>query len=234
VLDLGCGPGFWTVELARRGIKNLVAADLTELALVLTRHRCEVYGVRVDLRQENAEAMNFTDCTFSHVNCQGVIHHTPNPEAGVKEIARVLAAGGTAIISVYYRNPLLRMWPALRPIGRLLATLGVGLSGRGREAILKAATSAELVRLYDGSENPIGRAYGKAEFSAMLEPYFRLDEIFLHFFPARALPFSIPRAIHRLLNRWLGFVICARVTKRAQASTTVANEINTARRPWTS
>lgn len=93
-LDLGCGPGFWTVEFLKSGIKNIVAADLTDNALQLTRKRLSVYNVNAEVVHANAENMIFPSNSFDHVNCQGVIHHTPDTEKCVSEIARVLKPGG--------------------------------------------------------------------------------------------------------------------------------------------
>lgn len=127
VLDLGCGPGFWTVELLKRGCANVVAADLTENALELTKKRLAIYGLTAELSQQNAESMTFPDGEFSHVNCQGVIHHTPNTESCVKEIARVLDANGSACISVYYKNFFLHTWSLLKyPVQLIMRMRGGG------------------------------------------------------------------------------------------------------------
>lgn len=214
VLDLGCGPGFWTVELGMHGCSSMTAADLTQAALDLTRMRCEFYGLDVSLCRENAEQLSFPDSSFSHVNCQGVIHHTPNTSACISEIHRVLRKGGTASISVYHKNFLLRSWPTFYWLLRGLGKLGVGLKGRGRENLLSSRDISDLVRRYDGSGNPIGRCYSRAEFRDMLRPYFEVEEIFLHFFPARALPFPLPSFVHRLLDRRVGFMVYASLKKR--------------------
>lgn len=71
----------------------------------------------------------------------------------------------------------------------------------------------EIVRHYDGAENPIGKAYSLEELRDMVSPYFRVEETFLHFFPARSLPFSIPRGLHRLLDKRAGFMIYASLRK---------------------
>jgi len=142
VLDLGCGPGFWTVELGRRGCKGLVAADLTQSALVLAAQRCAIFGIQAEFSQQNAESMTFDSGTFSHVNCQGVIHHTPNTEACVAEIARVLRPGGTASVSVYYRNLILRSWPVLGWSGKLLSPAG-GCAAAVGKASLRSRTSTK-------------------------------------------------------------------------------------------
>lgn len=213
ILDLGCGAGFWTVEFAMRGLQNIVAADLTTRALEITKRRCKIYGVTAKVQQENAEQLSFADKTFDHVNCQGVVHHTPNPDKAVSEIARVLKTEGTASISVYYRNTILRLWPWLRWVGYPLSLLGGGLKGRGREGIFKVSDVDEIVRLYDGSDNPIGTSYTRETFMELLEPYFKIKGIYFHFFPARAMPFPIQSRLHRWLDTHLPFMIYASLEK---------------------
>jgi len=214
VLDLGCGTGFWTVELLLRGCPRVTAADLTERALELTRKRCDIYGVQAEFSRQNAERMTFEDGAFSHVNCQGVIHHTPDTQACVREIARVLRPGGTASVSVYYLNHILRQWRFLSWTGKFLGAMGGRLYGRGRDGLFYQDDVGELVRLYDGKDNPVGKCYSRERFLSMLLPYFQVKETFLHFFPARALPVRIPAPLHRALDRHVGFMIYAILAKR--------------------
>lgn len=213
VLDLGCGPGFWTIELSERGCKQLVAADLTCNALELTSKRCELYKVEADYSEQNAESLSFADASFSHVNCQGVIHHTPSTEKSIAEIARVIKPGGTACISVYHKNIFLKLWPVFKPFAKILYKFGAGLKGRGREGIFAEKDAQEIVRLYDGIDNPIGKAYSKKEFSKMLQPHFEIEQMYLHFFPARSMPFLVPKKLHKFLDAKLGFMIYANLRK---------------------
>jgi 2-polyprenyl-3-methyl-5-hydroxy-6-metoxy-1,4-benzoquinol methylase len=214
VLDLGCGPGFWTVELALAGCREIVAADLTESALALARRRCELFGVAATFRRENAEQLGFEDGKFAHVNCQGVIHHTPDTEGCVREIARVLRPQGTATISVYYLSPFLRHWKLVRGVSSMAARFGLGLRGRGRESMLLQQDAQDVVRLYDGADNPIGKAYSRDEFRNMLTPHFDIRSLYLHFFPARALRIAVPAIVHRFLADRFGLMIYASVVKR--------------------
>jgi 2-polyprenyl-3-methyl-5-hydroxy-6-metoxy-1,4-benzoquinol methylase len=213
VLDLGCGPGFWVIELGERGCQ-MTAADLTQTALDLTSQRCKMYGISVNTHLQNAEQLTFADETFTHVNCQGVIHHTPDTAACVREIARVLRPGGTASISVYYHNLFLKSWPYLRSVGKVLSLFGGGLRGRGREHIFNESDVDEIVRLYDGSDNPIGKAYSREQFGALLSPYFEIQRMFVHFFPARSLPVRIPVFLHKILDHRCGFMLYANIRKK--------------------
>ena len=157
--------------------------------------------------------MIFPDAYFDHVNCQGVIHHTPKTEATIAEIARVLKPGGTLSISVYYRNSFLHLWPYMRWVGIPLAKFGVGLKGRGRENNFLESNVDEIIRLYDGSDNPIGKSYTKQQFVDMLSPYLTVEETYLHFFPARTLPFRLPRSLNQWVDKKLGFMLYASATK---------------------
>jgi ubiquinone/menaquinone biosynthesis C-methylase UbiE len=213
ILDLGCGVGFWVTEFAFLGFKNLFAADLTTTALDLTKKRLELFGYSAELSQQNAEQMTFENNEFDYINCQGVIHHTPNTELAVQEIARVLKPGGTGSISVYYKNPILRLWPLLRWFGWILAKLGGGLKGRGRENIFLEKDVSEIVRLYDGDTNPLGKCYSKTQFVSLLSKHFDVEETYLHFFPARSIPIFVPKWIHRFLDAHLGFMIYATIAK---------------------
>ena len=90
VLDLGCGIGMWLRQFAKRGFTEITGADLTNNALLIAKKRGELYGNKFALHKENAEELTYADGSFDHVNCQGVIHHTPNTKSCVKEISRIL------------------------------------------------------------------------------------------------------------------------------------------------
>ena len=105
------------------------------------------------------------------------------------------------------------LWPYLRWLGWPLAKFGGGLKGRGREKIFLERDVDEIVRLYDGSDNPIGKNYTKVQFVKLLEQHFIVKETYLHFFPARSLPFKIPTWLHGFLDKHFGFMVYATVSK---------------------
>jgi len=213
ILDLGCGVGFWTSMFIKKGFKNIFAADLTQTAIETTEKRVKYSNADVKLSIQNAEKLKYESESFKHVNCQGVIHHTPNPQDAIKEIHRVLQIDGTAFISVYYENVILRNWSILKRIGRLLNKHGAELKGRGRENIFAYDDPSEIVRVFDGNENPLGRCYSKNGITKLVQKYFKINKIFLNYFPARTLPFRISRPLHLFLSRNAGFMIHLNMTK---------------------
>jgi len=215
ILDLGCGPGFWTVEMQSSYSPIIMySSDLTYNALLLTKKRLEMHNLCSRFIQANAEELPFQSESFDYVNCQGVIHHTPKTENCVKEIARILKPEGKAMISIYYKNSVLRNWRKIKFVGRLLMKAGAKMKGRGRDSIFSIDDENEIIRLYDGIENPIGKAYTRNDFTKFLLPFFKIKKIFYHLFPARAFPFKIPKYFHRILDKKLPFMIYAELIKR--------------------
>lgn len=215
VLDLGCGVGFWTIEMIKiGGYKNMYSADLTQAALDNVVKRLEIYGLTSNLSIQNVESMTFENKLFTHINCQGVIHHTPNTHKAIQEISRILKPEGTAYISVYHKNIFLRNWGWIKLTGKVLSKLGAKLKGRGREKIFECDDTDEITRLYDGDKNPIGKSYSEDEIIEMVSPYFDVEKTFHSFFPARTLPFKIPNALHKFLSRNAGFMLHLNLRKK--------------------
>ena len=220
ILDLGCGIGFWLQHFHALGFTDLTGADLSQKSLDLARRRCEIFGIPARLSLQNAEAASFQDALFDHIQCTGVIHHSPDPRASLSEMWRLLKPGGRAVVSVYYKNVVLRHWRTLRGLVRLAGALGVSLGGRGRDNMLEDAKSADdLVRLYDGLENPIGLAFDAEEYRELIRSSapWTIEDMFTYMFPDRALPFRLPHVGHAAFEWACPMMICARLVKQADS-----------------
>jgi ubiquinone/menaquinone biosynthesis C-methylase UbiE len=91
VLELGCGAGYFTRELALSGA-DIVAVDVSpELLSIARADRC-ANNVRYEI--QNACALGYSDATFDSVVGSSVLHHLDIKEA-LAEIYRVLQFGGT-------------------------------------------------------------------------------------------------------------------------------------------
>ena len=97
VCDVGCGVGFWMDAMVARGVRSeqLLGVDLAPSNVRRTRERGHqaVCGnvLQLDLPTDSV------DFTF----CAGVIHHTPDPSAALRELARITKPGGSIYIAVY-------------------------------------------------------------------------------------------------------------------------------------
>jgi 2-polyprenyl-3-methyl-5-hydroxy-6-metoxy-1,4-benzoquinol methylase len=206
ILDIGCGPGFWVRQFCRMGL-NVFACDLSRTAVELTKKSLELYGLTAQLTEGNAESLAYRDESFDYLNCQGVIHHTPDTTGCLGEFFRVLKPGGVVCFSVYHRNFFLRSPAVLRVLSVALSGR-VGLKGRGRENILRKPDPDEIVRLFDGDENPLGKSYTVGEMLNMIR-FNNLIPIktWHHYFPARAFHLRISKRLHKILNDCFGLLI---------------------------
>ncbi|MFQ5850249.1 MAG: class I SAM-dependent methyltransferase [Candidatus Binatia bacterium] len=87
-LDVGCGTGKHSVNLARRGFRT-VAIDLSLKAVMVAKEHAESENVRVYFVVADAENMPFKDDAFDVVFCALILHHFPDMKAISAEIARV-------------------------------------------------------------------------------------------------------------------------------------------------
>ena len=115
LLEVGCGIGVDSVQLAKCGF-DVTAVDLTENALQVARENAARAGVTIDFRLGNAEGLDFPDETFDAVYSFGVLHHTPDIEAAVAEVHRVLKPGGIAYVMLYARDSVVNAGPQDVPI----------------------------------------------------------------------------------------------------------------------
>ena len=211
ILDAGCGIGFWVQELSELG-GDIQACDISETSIKITDKRIKLYGLRASIVVANVECLPYQDESFEHINCQGVIHHTPDTAACIREFNRILKPGGTACLSVYY-EPLYFSNKVLFRMITWMARVLLHLHGRGREDILKIHEPAELVRMYDGKDNPIGKAYSRRALQDLTQGYFHIIESIRTGFPRRAFVIPLPDRIHRFLSRHFGLMIVFRCVK---------------------
>jgi SAM-dependent methyltransferase len=106
VLEIGVGMGADHLEWARARPRSLAGCDLTPHAIELTRARLALHELRSRLLVTNAEWLPFRDASFDLVYSWGVVHHSPDTRAAVREIHRVLRPGGRARVMIYKRRSL--------------------------------------------------------------------------------------------------------------------------------
>ncbi|KAI8623812.1 ubiE/COQ5 methyltransferase [Xylariaceae sp. FL1651] len=97
ILDVGCGPGSITIDLAQLVPQgSVVGIDAVEDVLSQARSLARERGVEANLtfQRHDANELPFADGTFDIVFCHQVLQHVRHPAAVLKEMARVARRDG--------------------------------------------------------------------------------------------------------------------------------------------
>ena len=105
LLEIGCGIGVDSVQLARCGFQ-VTGIDLTQSAIDVAKSHARHRGLDIDFRLGNAETLHFPDGQFDIVYSFGVLHHTPDMQKAIAEVHRVLKPKGRALIMLYHRHSI--------------------------------------------------------------------------------------------------------------------------------
>lgn len=205
VLDVGCGPGWITVNYAL-GKADVYSIDLTSKAVELTRRFLALKNATAKVEQGNAENLHFGDNYFDLVVSSGVLHHTPDYRKAFCECLRVLKPGGRAKITLYHKGFLhgSLIFPILKFAMKLINVNRPGAN------LTRAKDADDFIRQYDGSDNPIGIGKNRHDWVHDLrEAGFVIDKVNIHFFPKRFILFNnlMPKFLHYLLDRYFGTMI---------------------------
>jgi demethylmenaquinone methyltransferase / 2-methoxy-6-polyprenyl-1,4-benzoquinol methylase len=95
VLDVAAGPGNVAVELVRHGARHVTALDLSEQMLRVGHARGHD---RITFVNGDALALPFPDESFDALTISFGLRNVPDPEAGIREFARVLRPGGRVVL----------------------------------------------------------------------------------------------------------------------------------------
>ena len=106
VLDVGCGSGFLTAEIATAVGANgsVVAMDKSEEMVAATRERCQAMN-QVAAQTGDVTALPMADQTYNAVTCTQVLLYVDQVEQALHEMVRVLKPGGRlAVLETDWRG----------------------------------------------------------------------------------------------------------------------------------
>ena len=102
VLDIACGTGDFSIEIARHSGPDttVTGLDLSEGMLEVMKAKVSVEGLgaRIVAEQGNSESMRFEDGSFDRATIAFGIRNFEHRETALKEILRVLKPGGRLVI----------------------------------------------------------------------------------------------------------------------------------------
>lgn len=107
ILDIGCGYGWFELNVLSRGVKAVVASELTKSDLETIRKN--IVNPKIKYSEANAIDLPFDNETFDTVVCWEVIEHIPKDteKKMFSEIRRVLKPNGKFYLSTPYNS-----WPS--------------------------------------------------------------------------------------------------------------------------
>jgi ubiquinone/menaquinone biosynthesis C-methylase UbiE len=99
-LELGCGTGFFTLNLKLAGvIDEAHVSDLSPGMVEVAKRNARALGFDVEGKVADAERLPYDDASFDVVIGHAVLHHIPDLDAAFAEILRVLRPGGRFVFA---------------------------------------------------------------------------------------------------------------------------------------
>lgn len=151
LLDAGTGSGRDAVNFAELSAGNVYGVDTSKTALEVAQ--ATVDHPRVSFVRCDLNALPFPDGFFDFINCDQVIHHTPDPYASFLNLKKKLKRGGAICCYVYKKKAVVREFTD-DYVRERISALPFAEAGKVCEAITKLGkTLADLHVTVDVEED---------------------------------------------------------------------------------
>ena len=101
VLDLGTGPGFFTIILEELGYTNITGVDVSDKMLAVAKENIQKYGKKnssIQLIQMDAQKLEFSSESFDIIVSRNLTWNLEKPQQAYSEWLRVLKPNGALFI----------------------------------------------------------------------------------------------------------------------------------------
>ena len=212
-LELGCGTGFFTLNLKLAGvIDECHVTDLSPGMVDVARRNARALGFEVEGRVADAELLPYADDTFDVVIGHAVLHHIPDLDLAFREILRVLKPGGRF---VFAGEPTRHGEFVARRLSRFTwwaATTATKLPGlrswrRPKTELDESSRAADLEAVVDVHTFVPGKLEALARRAGAAQVRVTTSELLASWFgwPVRTFECAVPK--DRLGVRWATFAL---------------------------
>jgi ubiquinone/menaquinone biosynthesis C-methylase UbiE len=104
VLEVAPGPGYFCIELAKRGSYAITGLDISHTMVKIAAKKAAEAGVKVGFQQGTASSIPFPAGSFDFLLCRAAFKNFAKPVEALKEMHRVLKPGGRGLIIDLKRN----------------------------------------------------------------------------------------------------------------------------------
>ena len=134
ILDLGCGPGFASLDLAQlvgpEG--NILAVDVSGKYISFLNQRIKDTGIKnIHTEVSDVHALDLPDNSVDSVFARWVLCFVKNPGEVISEAARVLRPGGALVVMDYFNYKAVNIFPNRESFSQLFNAYYLSLLDHG-------------------------------------------------------------------------------------------------------
>jgi len=123
ILDLGCGPGYCSTELAfivgQKG--KILAIDKSDSYIAHLKQIAEMQNLNIDAIAADFNDMQLAPLSIDGMYCRWALAWSPHPETLLKKVFKALKPGGKMVIHEYYDWSTLQTEPDKKALSKGIA-----------------------------------------------------------------------------------------------------------------
>lgn len=134
ILDLGCGPGFASFDLAQLvgPAGSVLAIDVSQRFLDwLESQKLARGATNIETRLADVERLDLPPASLDGAYARWVLCWLQNPQAAVAAVARALRRGGCLVVQDYFNYETLTLAPKSRAFGRVIEAVAASYRQTG-------------------------------------------------------------------------------------------------------